>query len=84
MIERMQDSLFTRFVKDFKSFSYGLSAEKETFYIDLFSTAYSMLAKKSAKDKEMYQDMLFDDVVKFLVLVLQMNEEKHAGKRFVA
>ena len=57
-LERQQDSLFTSFVKEFKSFSRNidesLDSHPETFYIDLFSTAYTMIAKKSSKDKEMY------------------------------
>ena len=57
-IERSQDSLFTQYVKDFKTFSRNideaLGSHPETFYIDLFSTAFTMIAKKSTKDKEMY------------------------------
>ena len=86
-MERSQDAVFTRFVKEFKSFSKNIVTEMdshpEIFYTDLFSTAFSMVAKKSAKDKEMYQDMLFSDTVKFLVLVLKTNEEKNSGKRYV-
>lgn len=80
-LERSQDSLFTQFVKEFKTFSRNidetLDSHPETFYIDLFSTAFSMIAKKSSKDKEMYQDLLYTDTVKFMVLVLKMNEEKN-------
>ena len=42
-----------------------------------------MIAKKSNKDKEMYQDLLYSDTVKFMVLVLKTNEEKNAEKRYV-
>ena len=42
-----------------------------------------MIAKKSNKDKEMYQDLLYSDTVKFMVLVLKTNEEKNSGKRYV-
>lgn len=31
----------------------------------------------------MYKDLLFQDTVKFIVLVLKTNEEKNAGKRYV-
>jgi len=60
-----------------------MESHPEIFYTDLFSTAYTMLAKKSTKDKEMYRDMLFSDTVKFLVLVLKTNEEKNTGKRYI-
>jgi len=74
-------------VKGFKSFSRNidesLDSHPETFYIDLFSTAFTMIAKKSNKDKEMYQDLLYSDTVKFMVLVLKTNEEKNSGKRYV-
>jgi len=60
-----------------------MESHPEIFYTDLFSTAYTMLAKKSVKDKEMYRDMLFSDTVKFLVLVLKTNEEKNTGKRYI-
>ena len=81
-IERQQDSLFTQYVKEFKQFSksidQSLGSHPETFYIDLFSTAFTMIAKKSnKKDKEMYQDLIYSDTVKFLVLVLNTNEEKN-------
>lgn len=50
--------MISRYVKEFKVFSRNLSESEqthpETFYIDLFSSAYAMLAKKSQKDKEMY------------------------------
>lgn len=55
----------------------------ETFYIDLFSSAFTLVAKKSLKDKEMYQEMLFSNTNKFLELVLKANEEKNQGKRYV-
>ena len=42
-----------------------------------------MIAKKSNKDKEMYQDLLYSDTVKFMVLVLKTNEEKNSGNRYV-
>ena len=43
-----------------------------------------MLAKMTnKKDKEMYQDLIFSDTVKFLVLVLNTNEEKNQGSRYV-
>ena len=61
----------------------AFDSHPETFYFDLFSNAYTMLAKKNAKDKEMYQNMLFSDTVKFMALVLNSNEEKNAGKRYV-
>lgn len=74
-------------MKDFKAFSRSidesLDSHPETFYIDLFSTAFTMIAKKSNKDKEMYQDLLYSDTVKFMVLVLKTNEEKNTGKRYV-
>ena len=86
-IERSQDSLFTQYVKDFKTFSRNideaLGSHPETFYIDLFSTAFTMIAKKSTKDKEMYQELLYSDTVKFIVLVLKTNEEKNSEKRYV-
>jgi len=86
-IERAQDGLFTQFVKEFKTFSRNideaLDSHPETFYIDLFSTAFSMVAKKSKKDMEMYQELLYNDTVKFIVLVLKTNEEKNSGKRYV-
>lgn len=87
-IERQQDSLFTQYVKEFKQFSksidQSLGSHPETFYIDLFSTAFTMIAKKSnKKDKEMYQDLIYSDTVKFLVLVLNTNEEKNQGQRYV-
>ena len=86
-LERSQDTIFTRFVKEFKAFSKNISTEMdshpEIFYTDLFSTAFTMLAKKSTKDKEMYRDLLFSDTVKFLVLVLKTNEEKNSGKRYI-
>ena len=86
-MERAQDSLFTQFVKEFKVFSRNIDpafdSHPETFYFDLFSNAYTMLAKKNAKDKEMYQNMLFSDTVKFMALVLNSNEEKNNGKRYV-
>jgi hypothetical protein len=57
-LERQQDAVFTRFVKEFKTFSKNIVTEMDShpefFYIDLFSTAFTMVAKKSAKDKEMY------------------------------
>ena len=85
--ERAQDSRFTQFVKEYKAFSRNidstLSDHPETFYIDLFSTAFSMLAKKSAKDREMLEDLLFSDTVKFMALLLKANEEKNSGKRYV-
>lgn len=86
-LERSQDTIFTKFVKEFKNFSKNIVTEMdshpEIFYTDLFSTAFTMVAKKSTKDKEMYQDMLFSDTVKFIVLVLKTNEEKNSGKRYV-
>ena len=84
-LDRSQDSIFTQFVKEFKTFSRNISegSHPETFYIDLFSTAFTLIAKKSIKDKEMYQDLLFSDTVKFLALVLKTNEEKNSGKRYV-
>jgi len=42
-----------------------------------------MVAKKSKKDMEMYQELLYNDTVKFIVLVLKTNEEKNSGKRYV-
>lgn len=42
-----------------------------------------MVAKKSKKDMEMYQELLYNDTVKFIVLVLKNNEEKNSGKRYV-
>ena len=74
-------------MKEYKVFSRNidssLSDHPETFYIDLFSTAFSMLAKRSAKDSEMLEDTLFNDTVKFMTLLLKANEEKNAGKRYV-
>jgi len=85
--ERKQDALLSQFVKEFKVWSRNideaLKSHPETFFIDLFSTAFTMLAKKSVKDKEMYQDLLFSDTVKFIALVLKSNEEKNNGKRYV-
>ena len=70
-----------------KTFSKTIDTETgshpEIFYTDLFSTAFTMVAKKSTKDKEMYQDLLFSDSVKFIVLVLTTNEEKNMGKRYI-
>lgn len=60
-----------------------MDSHPERFYIDLFSTAFTMIAKKSSKDKEMYQDLLYSDTVKFMVLVLKTNEEKNSGNRYV-
>jgi len=86
-LERKQDALLSQFVKEFKVWSRNideaLESHPETFFIDLFSTAFTMLAKKSVKDKEMYQDLLFSDTVKFIALVLKSNEEKNNGKRYV-
>jgi len=49
--EREQDTIFTQFVKDFKTFSRNIDesmgSHPETFFIDLFSTAFNMVAKKS-------------------------------------
>ena len=74
-------------MREFKAFSRNidesLDSHPEIFYIDLFSTAFTMIAKKSNKDKEMYQDLLYSDTVKFMVLVLKTNEEKNAGKHYV-
>ena len=87
-LERSQDSLFSQFVRELKVFSKNIDADMEAhpeeFYFDLFSTAYSMLAKKSPKDKEMYLGLLYNDSVKFLMLVQTNNEEKNSGKRYVA
>lgn len=84
---RSQDELFSRYAREFRVFSRNIDSElsphPETFYIDLFSTAYTLLAKRSAKDREMYQDLLFSNSVKFIVLVLAANEEKNSGKRYV-
>lgn len=61
-LDRAQDSLFTQYVREFKAFSKSIDetigSHPETFYIDLFSTAFSMIAKRSQKEKEMYQDLL--------------------------
>ena len=58
--ERAQDSRFTQFVKEYKAFSRNidssLSDHPETFYIDLFSTAFSMLVKRSAREREVLEE----------------------------
>lgn len=50
--ELSKDKLFTQFVRDLKVFSRNIDEafeqHPETFYIDLFSTAHTLLAKKSA------------------------------------
>lgn len=57
-LETQQDKLFTQYVRELKTFARNIDAafnsHPETFYIDLFSTAYTLLAKKAAKDREMY------------------------------
>ena len=59
-LERSQDSLFTQYVKEFKTFSksidQSIGSHPETFYIDLFSTAFSLIAKRPQKERDMYQD----------------------------
>ena len=84
---RSQDELFSRYAREFRTFSRNidpqLSAHPETFFIDLFSTAYTILAKKSVKEREMNQDLLFCDTVKFIEAVLSANSEKNTGKRYV-
>ena len=85
--DRAQDSRFTQFVKEYKAFSRNIDStlndHPETFYIDLFSTAFSMLAKRSAKEREVLEDQLFSNTVKFMTTLLKANEEKNAGKRYV-
>lgn len=79
----------TNFAKAFKNIKNSLNLtlempHPEAFFFDLFSCAYTMLAKSSAKDRKMYEDLLFDDIVKFMALVLKTNEEKHGDKKYVA
>ena len=54
-------------MKEYKAFSRNIDStlndHPETFYIDLFSTAFSMLAKRSGKDSEMLEDQLFNNTV---------------------
>ena len=66
-----------------RSIDVDMDSHPEIFYIDLFSTAFAMIAKTSTKDKEIYQDLLYSDSVKFMVLVLKKNEEKNSGNRYV-
>ena len=86
-LARSQDDLFSRYAREFRTFSRSidpaLEGHPETFYIDLFSTAFTMLAKSSNKDREMYQDLLFSNSVNFIAAVLATNEEKNSGKRYV-
>lgn len=86
-LARSQDELLSRYAREFRAFSRNidpeLSAHPETFFIDLFSTAYTLLAKKSAKERETSQDLLFSDSAKFIIMVLAFNEEKNSGKRYV-
>jgi hypothetical protein len=86
-LETKQDALLAQFKKDFKVWSRNideaLESHPESFFIDLFKTAYDLIAKKSEKDKEMYQDLLFNDSVKFMAMALKANEETHNGTRYV-
>ena len=87
LLARSQDELFSRYAREFRAFSRNIDAtlngHPETFYIDLFSTAYTLMAKRSQKDKEMSQDLLFSNSVKFTEMVLAANKEKNDGKRYV-
>lgn len=78
----------TNFAKAFKNIKKSLNLVEmphpEAFFFDLFSSAYAMVAKKPAKDRQLYEDLLFNDIVKFMALVLKTNEEKHAEKKYVA
>lgn len=74
------DALFTKFIKDLRQLqrnSKNLPCT-DTFYAEFFSIAYSLVAKRSEVDMEMYQSLLKNDRIKFFALVLKNHEEKNA------
>lgn len=42
-----------------------------------------MLIKGKQADRDYYADLLFSDRIKFYGLVLQVNEERNANKKYV-
>lgn len=74
------DALFTNFIKDLRLLQRnGKNLPcSDTFYAELFSIAYSLIAKKSEVDMEMYRSLLQHDRIKFFALVLKSHEEKNA------
>jgi hypothetical protein len=86
--DRDHEVLFSQFIRDFKGFCKHVDKEQLPhefmFYCDLFSAAFGLVTKKLAADKEMYEDLLFNDQLKFMELVLMANEEKNQGKKYVS
>lgn len=76
------DALFTKFIKDLRQLQRnGKNLPcTDTFYAEFFSIAYSLVAKRSEVDMDMYRSLLKNDRIKFFALVLKNHEEKNAKK----
>jgi len=55
----------------------------ETFYVDIFTSAYACLSNSKQEDKATFEDLLLNNLVKFFTRVLKSNEEKNSGKKYV-
>lgn len=84
-LETKFDALFTKFIKDLRLLQRnGRNLPcTDTFYAELFSVAYSLVAKKSEVDMDMYRGLLQRDRIKFFALVLKSHEEKNAKAKGV-
>lgn len=87
IFERDYERFIQGFIKELRGASQGIDhgtlAHEFAFYCDLFSAAFSLVTKRQAKERQMYQDLLFNDQIKFLDQVLAQNEEKNNGRKYV-
>ena len=86
-IETNYEQLFSRFIRDLKAIWRNVDLQRlphpETFYVDLFSTAYSLVAKRSASNRDHNRNLLQENLVKFFTIVVDANEEKNQNKKYV-
>lgn len=79
--------MFNKFIKDLRAISKSTDAtdmpHPDSFYADLFSIAYQLIAKRSEQDQTMYRKLLANDTIKFFALTLKTNEEKHSKTKYV-
>lgn len=65
-LERYSEQITQQYIKQLKAISKHVEFDKkmphpEAFYLDIFSTAFQCVSKRQQADKQMYQDLLYND-----------------------